>query len=77
MLEALAGGARPAALADLARRRMRSKIPELSEALTGRFTQHHAFLTRVHLDLIDHHTRAMTTYRPDRGGDRALSVIRT
>jgi hypothetical protein len=24
----------------------------------GRFTQHHAFLTRVHLDLIDHHTRA-------------------
>jgi transposase len=60
MLEALAGGQRdPAALADLARRRLRSKIPELSEALTGRFTQHHAFLTRVHLDLIDHHTRAI------------------
>jgi transposase len=40
MLEALAGGQRdPAALADLARRRMRSKIPELREALTGRFTQ--------------------------------------
>ena len=39
MLEALAGGQRdPAALAALARRRLRSKIPELSEALTGRFT---------------------------------------
>jgi len=60
MLEALIGGQRdPRALADLARRRMRSKIPELSEALTGRFTQHHAFLARVHLDLIDHHTRAI------------------
>ena len=60
MLEALAGGQHdPAALADLARRRLRSKIPQLSEALTGRFTQHHAFLTRVHLDLIDHHTRAI------------------
>jgi transposase len=60
MLEALAGGQHdPAALADLARRRMRSKIPELREALTGRFTQHHAFLTRVDLDLIDHHTRAI------------------
>ncbi len=46
MLEALAGGQHdPAALADLARRRLRSKIPQLSEALTGRFTQHHAFLT--------------------------------
>ena len=60
MLEALAGGQRdPAALAALARRRLRSKIPELSEALTGRFTQHHAFLTRVHLDLTGHHTRAI------------------
>jgi transposase len=60
MLEALASGQHdPLALAELARRRMRSKIPELREALTGRFTQHHAFLTRVHLDLIDHHTRAI------------------
>jgi transposase len=59
MLEALIGGQRdPAALADLARR-LRSKIPELSEALAGRFTQHHAFLARVHLDLTGHHTRAI------------------
>jgi transposase len=60
MLEALISGQRdPAALADLAKRRLRSKIPQLTEALTGRFSDHHAFLTRIHLDLIDHHTRAI------------------
>ena len=46
-------------LADLAKRRLRSKIPALTEALTGRFTEHHAFLARVHLDLIDRHTDAI------------------
>jgi transposase len=38
---------------------MRSKIPELTEALTGRFGDHHAFLVKLHLDLIDQHTRAI------------------
>jgi transposase len=57
MLEALIDGQRdPAALADLAKRRMRSKIPELTEALTGRFGAHHGFLARLHLNLIDQHT---------------------
>jgi len=57
MLQALIDGQDdPAVLADLAKRRLRSKIPALTEALTGRFTDHHAFLTRVHLDLIDRHT---------------------
>jgi transposase len=60
MLEALiAGESDPVALADLARRRLRSKIPALTEALTGRFSAHHGFLARVHLDLIDSHTRAI------------------
>src|SRR5487761_2232966 len=60
MLEALIAGDRgPAGLADLAKRRMRSKIPELTEALTGRFSEHHAFLARLHLDLIDGHSRAI------------------
>jgi len=60
MLAALIGGQRdPSVLADLAKRRLRSKIPALTEALTGRFTQHHAFLARVHLDLIDQHTAAI------------------
>jgi transposase len=60
MLERLIAGDRdPAGLADLAKRRLRSKIPELTEALVGRFTEHHAFLARVHLDLIDRHTSAI------------------
>jgi transposase len=61
MLQAMIDGQRdPAVLADLAKRRLRSKIPALTEALTGRFTDHHAFLTRLHLDLIDRHTTAIT-----------------
>jgi transposase len=60
MLEALIAGQRdPTVLAELAKRRLRSKIPELTEALTGRFAEHHAFLARLHLDLIDSHTRAI------------------
>ena len=60
MLEALINGERdPAGLADLAKRRLRSKIPELTEALQGRFSEHHAFLARTHLDLIDQHTTAI------------------
>ena len=60
MLEALIAGDRdPATLADLAKRRLRNKIPELTEALNGRFNAHHAFLARVHLDLIDRHTDAI------------------
>jgi transposase len=60
MLDALIAGERdPAVLAELAKRRLRSKIPELIEALTGRFSEHHAFLARVHLDLLDQHGHAI------------------
>ncbi|GAC1445342.1 MAG: hypothetical protein NVSMB55_25920 [Mycobacteriales bacterium] len=60
MLEALIGGQRdPAELAELAKRRLRSKIPALTEALAGRFSDHHAFLARVQLDLIDQHSHAI------------------
>jgi transposase len=60
MLEAMIAGQRdPEVLADLAMRRMRSKIPALTEALTGRFSEHHGFLARLHLDLIDQHSTAI------------------
>jgi transposase len=60
MLAALIEGQRdPTVLADLAKRRLRSKIPALTQALTGRFSEHHGFLARVHLDLIDQHTAAI------------------
>src|SRR4051794_13076337 len=56
MLEALIAGERdPAVLADLAKQRMRSKIPALTEALRGRFSDHHAFMVRLYLDRIDAH----------------------
>lgn len=58
MLQALIDGQRdPATLADLAQRRLRVKIPELTEALTGRFGEHHAFLARMYLAAIDQRTR--------------------
>lgn len=56
MLEALIAGQRdPAVLADLAKQRLRQKIPALTEALTGRFSEHHAFMARLYLDRIDAH----------------------
>lgn len=61
MLQALVDGQRdPAALADLAKRRLRVKIPELTEALTGRFSEHHAFLARMYLDAIDQRTQQIS-----------------
>ncbi len=60
MLDALVAGERdPEVLANLARFRLRAKLPELTEALAGRFNEHHAFLVKVHLDLIDQHTRTI------------------
>jgi transposase len=60
MLQALIDGQNdPQVLADLAKRRMRSKIPELGQALTGRFREHHAFLTRLYLDQYDQLTSAI------------------
>ena len=53
MIEALVDGERRGAvLADLAKGRMRSKIPDLSMALEGRFGEHHAMMCRLHLDHI-------------------------
>ncbi|MGH8900195.1 MAG: IS110 family transposase, partial [Egibacteraceae bacterium] len=57
MLDALIGGQRDVkVLAELAKGRLRSKLPELQEALKGRFGDHHALLvSRVlaHLDFLD------------------------
>jgi transposase len=54
MVEALIDGERrPTVLADLARGRMRSKIPDLQRALEGRFDGHHALMCRLHLTHLD------------------------
>jgi transposase len=57
MLEALVAGTRdPEALADLARGKLRAKIPQLRDALTGRFSDHHALVVGellAHLDYLE------------------------
>lgn len=54
MLDALAAGERdPQTLAQMALSTLRRKIPDLQEAFTGYFTDHHAFLLRRMLGRID------------------------
>ena len=54
MLAALIDGERDVhVLAEMAKTRMRPKIPQLVQALTGNFGEHHAFLCRIHLERID------------------------
>jgi transposase len=54
MMAALIAGERdPKALAQLARRRLRAKLPLLEEAFYGRFSDHHAFLLQTMLGRID------------------------
>ena len=57
MLAALIGGsAEPAVLADLAKGKLRAKLPQLERALTGHFGAHHRFLVAqqlAHLDFLD------------------------
>ncbi|WP_454293922.1 IS110 family transposase [Salana multivorans] len=61
MIQGLINGERdPAVLAEMAYSTLRPKIPILIRALQGRFTEHHAFLARMHLDLIDEHDKAIT-----------------
>ena len=60
MLAALIDGERDAqVLAEMAKARMRPKIPQLVQALTGNFGEHHAFLCRLHLQRIDQLTAAI------------------
>ena len=57
MLEALLEGSTdPEVLAELARGRLRNKLPELKKALEGRFRAHHRFMLEqilIHLDFLD------------------------
>jgi transposase len=64
MLDALIAGTRdPEVLADLARGKLRNKIPELQRALTGRFSGHHALMVGhilVHLDFLEEQIASLT-----------------
>jgi transposase len=64
MLEAiLAGEQRPETLADLARGRLRAKLPQLRQALVGRVqAQHHMLIRHVlaHIDLLEEQLEQLT-----------------
>jgi len=63
MLETIVGGqADPGTMAELAKGRMRSKLPELEKALTGLVREHHRFLLTnqlAHMDFLDEQIATM------------------
>jgi transposase len=84
MLDALvAGTTDPEMLADLARGKLRKKIPALKEALEGRFDQLHALLIGsilAHLDFLDEQIERLSEaieeqLRPFESGVRLLRTI--
>ena len=71
MLKALVAGERsPDVLASFARGRLRSKLPQLREALRGRFSDHHALLIRLSMDHLEHLEEAIASL--DREVDRVM-----
>jgi transposase len=55
MLTALVAGERdPKVLAELAKGRLRAKLPQLRQALRGRFGDHHGLLVRLALEHLEH-----------------------
>ncbi len=65
MLDALvAGTTDPQILAELAKGRLRAKLPQLKEALQGRFSAHHALVVGAilaHLDFLDEQIERLST----------------
>ena len=89
MLAALVAGERdPDVLAEMARGRLRLKIPALRQALRGRFTDHHALLIGLALEHTAHLETAMArlddrvdtvfdqTTGPDRNGEGGVPFAR-
>jgi transposase len=63
MIEAIIRGEYdPVKLADLARRRLRKKIPQLQQALRGSVTENHRFLLRTQMDHLAHLERLIRQY---------------
>jgi transposase len=60
MLAALVAGQRdPVVLAALAKGKLRKKLPQLRQALTGRFSDHHGLLVGLSLEHLEHLERAI------------------
>jgi transposase len=78
MLDALvAGTTEPQILADLAKGRLRAKIPALREALQGRFEAHHALVIGAilaHLDFLDEQIARLSAAIEEQLGPFATGV---
>jgi transposase len=71
MIEAIIRGEYdPVKLADLARRRLRKKIPQLQQALRGSVTENHRFLLRTQMNHLIHLERLIGQY-----GERIDEVL--
>lgn len=83
MVEAMiAGETDPAVLAQMAKGRLRDKIPALTEALAGRFRSHHGAVARQildHIDFLDSSIAALDEEVRQRMGpfEGALAVLQT
>jgi len=63
MLKAIISGeSDPELLADMAKRRLRAKLPQLRQALLGKITDHHRFLLRTFLQQVESLEDLITTY---------------
>jgi len=63
MIEAIIRGEYdPVKLAELARSRLRKKIPQLRQALRGGVTEHHRFLLRTQMNHLDHLEQLIIQY---------------
>ncbi|MGH9206346.1 MAG: IS110 family transposase [Acidimicrobiales bacterium] len=66
MIEAMIDGERdPKVLAQMAKSRLRAKIPQLEEAFSGRFGPHHALVCRQVIEHIDFLDRSIATLTAD------------
>ena len=78
IVEALVRGERdPKVLAGLAKGRMQAKIPELEQAVVGRFSSHHAVLASevlAHIDFLDASVARLDQEVRDRMGPFELAV---
>lgn len=76
----IAGEKAPKALAEMAKSRMRAKIPQLEEALSGNFGSHHAAVCRRvidHIEFLDESIAELTTEIATRVGpfEGAITII--
>jgi transposase len=63
MLQAMIRGeSDPELLADMAKRRLRAKLPQLRQALLGKVTNHHRFLLRTLLEQVDSLEKLIASY---------------